>query len=218
MKKLIIFDLDGTLLDTLTDLQNSVNFALGAFSFPLKDKEHIRLAVGNGVAKLMERSIPNGTANPQYFSCLENFKNHYAKHYDDETHPYEGIKETVLKLKKLGYKTAVATNKINSVAHELVNKYFSSCFDYVLGDIDGVPKKPHPTMINNIIKHFNFNKEECFYIGDTNVDEQTGLNAQIDYVLVSYGFRTEEEIKNTCSCKTILSSTSAVYDYFKNLI
>ena len=215
MKKLIIFDLDGTLLDTLADLQSSVNFSLTKYGFPLKSREEVRQAIGNGVAKLMERCIPNGLANPRYSDCFADFKKHYSQHYDDGTFPYEGMPEVVKSLKKLGYKTAVATNKIDRLAHELIDKHFPNCFDYVLGDIDGVPKKPNSDMIINILHYFSLDKEDAIYIGDTNVDEETAINSGLDYVLVSYGYRTPEEIKNTCICRTLLSSPDEVLKYFK---
>ena len=217
MKKLIIFDLDGTLLDTLTDLQNSVNFALSQYGFPLKSREDVRKAIGNGVAKLMERCTPKGTANPHYFDCFERCKKHYSEHYSDATFPYEDMPFVVNELKKLGYKTAVATNKIDKLAKELIEYHYPNAFDYVLGDIDGVPKKPNPDMINNIISHFNIDKSEVIYIGDTNVDEETALNSGLDYVLVSYGYRTLEEIKKTCIGRTILSSPLEVLHYFENI-
>lgn len=218
MKKLIIFDLDGTLLDTLTDLQSSVNFALSKYNFPLKTREDVRKAIGNGVAKLMERCIPNGLANPHYSDCFTEFKKHYSQHYNDGTFPYDDMPKVVMALKELGYKTAVATNKIDRLAHELIDEHYPRCFNFVLGDIDGVPKKPHPDMINNILHHFDLNKEDAIYIGDTNVDEETALNSGLDYVLVSYGYRTIEEIKNTCTCQILLNSPEQVLQYFKNLI
>lgn len=217
MKKLLIFDLDGTLLDTLTDLQNSVNFAISKFGFPLKTREDVRKAIGNGVAKLIARSIPENEANPHYFECLDIFKKHYAEHYFENTFPYDGMVEVINKLKQMGYKTAVATNKIDRLGKELIEVHFPGGFDYVLGDIDGVPKKPAPDMINNILKHFGLNKENAMYIGDTNVDEETALNSELDYVLVTYGYRTEEEIKKTCLCRTLLGSPNEVLKYFEKL-
>ena len=217
MKKLLIFDLDGTLLDTLTDLQNSVNFALNQFGYPLRSREDIRKAIGNGVAKLVARSIPENEANPHYFACLEVFKKHYSEHNTDNTFPYKGMVEVIYKLKGMGYKTAVATNKIDRLAHSLIEDAFPNGFDFILGDIDGVPKKPEPNMINNILSHFGLAKEDAMYIGDTNVDEETALNSQLDYVLVTYGYRTKEEIKKTCLCRTLLGSPNEVLKYFEKL-
>lgn len=204
MKKLIIFDLDGTLLDTLEDLKESVNFALSQYAYPLRSKEQVRKDIGNGVAKLIERSIPNNAANPNYFDCLAIFRKHYGEHYKENTIPYDGMVEVVKKLKEKGYLLAVATNKIDRLAHELVNINYPNCFGFVLGDIEGQNKKPHPDMVNNILKHFNVSKSDAVYIGDTNVDEETALNAGLDYYLLTYGYRTLEEIKKTCKCRNLI--------------
>ena len=210
MKKLIIFDLDGTLLDTLEDLKESVNFALSKYGFPVRTKEQVRKDIGNGVAKLIERSVPNNAANPYYFDCLTIFKEHYHEHYFEHTYPYEGMLEAVKKLKEKGYLLAVATNKIDQLAKNLINMHYPNCFDFVLGDIDGVPKKPHPDMINNILKHFDLSKEEAFYIGDTNVDEETAINSGLDYFLLTYGYRTKEEILKTCKCRDLIDSPEEI--------
>ena len=218
MKKLIIFDLDGTLLDTLDDLQSSVNFALSHFGYPLRSREQVRKDIGNGVAKLMERSTPDGLNNPHYKEALDIFKEHYSTHYADKTYPYDGILKTLKELRNAGFLLAVATNKIDDIAHILVNKHFPNCFDYILGDIDGVPKKPNPDMINNILKHFNMSKEETIYIGDTNVDEQTARNSGLDYCLLTYGYRTKEELLETCVGRLFLNSPEEIGRYFKSEI
>ena len=204
MKKLIIFDLDGTLLDTLEDLKESVNFALSSFSFPLRNKEQVRKDIGNGVAKLIERSIPNNTANPHYLDCLATFRKHYGEHYFEHTFPYEGMVEVVHKLKEKGYKLAVATNKIDLLAKKLIDMHYPNCFDFVHGDIEGIKKKPNPDMIYNILNHFGFVKEDAIYIGDTNVDEETAIYSGLDYYLLTYGYRTKEEIKKTCRCRNLI--------------
>lgn len=214
MKKLIIFDLDGTLLDTLDDLKESVNFALSKYDFPLRSREQVRKDIGNGVAKLIERSIPDGLTNSLYADCLSIFKKHYAEHYFEHTFPYTGMLEVTKKLKEKGYLLAVATNKIDRLAHELVDMHYPNIFDYVLGDIDGVPKKPNPDMINNILRHFNLSKEEAFYIGDTNVDEETAINSGLDYFLLTYGYRTKEEILKTCQCKVLIDTPEGILNHF----
>lgn len=198
MKKLIIFDLDGTLLDTLVDLKNAVNAALLHYNFPQKDIEHIRKSIGNGVNKLVARCLPDNEDNPLYIEVLEYFKKEYAKHALDNTKPYEGIKDVLINLHKQGYKLAVCTNKVDEIAKYIVNKYFPNIFDYVQGDVPFLKKKPNKEMIYHIIDYFQLNKENVLYIGDTNVDEETALNADIDYILVNYGYRTVEELKEQC--------------------
>ena len=217
MKKVIIFDLDGTLLNTLDDLRNSVNFSLSHFHYPLRTKEQVRKDIGNGVAKLIERSIPNGLENPDYQKCLEIFKSHYREHYDIYTKPYEGIFETLKKLINDGYIITVATNKIIDVAKMLLDHHFPNTFGYIQGDAKDVQKKPHPNMINNIIEHYPVSKNEVLYVGDTNVDEETAINAKVDYVLVTYGYRTTSEIKDSCITKNLVNSPEEIYQYIKNL-
>ena len=218
MKKVIIFDLDGTLIDTLADLQIAVNFALSQFGYPLRTLDEVRKAIGNGVAKLIERSIPDGLLNENYAKCLDFFKNYYRVHYKENTHAYPGMFNTILKLKDVGYFVTVATNKIIDVARDLLDEEFPGGFEYIQGDSIGVKKKPDPEMIENIIKHYKVKPEEVLYIGDTNVDEETALNAGVDYVLVTYGYRTEEEIKKSCQCTTLLSSTEKILDYITQLL
>lgn len=217
MKKVIIFDLDGTLLDTLSDLQKSVNFALSKFDYPLRSLEQVRKDIGNGVAKLIERSIPHGILNENYAKCLEIFKQNYRQHYDEDTHAYEGMNNTVKMLLKEGYKVTVATNKIIDVAKILLDHHYPHLFDFIQGDADNVKKKPDPNMINNIVDYYKVSKDEVLYIGDTNVDEETALNSEVDYVLVSYGYRTKEEIKKTCQCTTVLDTPEDVLNYILSL-
>ncbi len=217
-KKLVIFDLDGTLIDTLDDLQASVNYALAHFNYPLRSREQVRKDIGNGVAKLMERSTPDGLNNPNYDEALRIFKEHYAIHYADKTEIYDGMLEVVKELRTAGFLLSVATNKIDSIAHILIEDRFPKCFDFILGDIDGVPKKPHPQMITNILNHFGLKKEDAIYIGDTNVDEETAINSGLDYCLLTYGFRTKEELLATCKGRIFLDSPKAILEYLKSNI
>ena len=217
MKKLIIFDLDGTLLDTLIDLQKAVNFALSHFNYPLRSLEQVRKDIGNGVAKLVERSIPQGILNENYQKCLDIFKKSYRENYDNFTQAYDGMASTVQELLNEGYLVTVATNKIIDVAKILLDHHYPNLFGYIQGDTAGVHKKPHPDMINNILHHYKLDKEDVLYIGDTNVDEETALNAGVDYVLVTYGYRTIEEIKNSCQCTNLLNTPKDIIKYLKTI-
>ncbi len=217
MKKVIVFDLDGTLLDTLKDLQMSVNFALSQFHYPLRTLEQVRKDIGNGVSKLIERSINNGLLDENYAKCLEIFKQHYHENYNNFTMPYDGMNTLIKNLSKEGYIVTVATNKIIDVAKDLLDTHYPNLFDYIQGDQDGIHKKPHPDMINNITKNYGVSKDDILYIGDTNVDEETALNAEVDYVLVDYGYRTIKEIKKSCRCTTILHNADEIYSYIKSL-
>ena len=216
MKKLVIFDLDGTLIDTLDDLKNSVNFALSKFGYPLRTKEQIRQAIGNGVAKLVERSIPGGIENPDYPKALEIFEENYSKFYKVETKDYEGIADTLHKLKRDGFKLAVCTNKIHPVAVEIVKDIFGDIFDEIQGDQKGYNKKPSADLNLKIMSDLGINKEDAIYVGDTEVDEQTAVNTGIDYVLVSYGFRTPEEQAIKTPDADIVNNPIELYEYLKN--
>ena len=206
MKKLIIFDLDGTLLDTLQDLQMAVNFALDKYHYSNRTLEQVRKDIGNGVAKLIERSIPNGVLNENYAKCLEIFKIQYHKNYNVYTHAYDDMYSVVKTLKNEGYTVTVATNKIQDLAKELLDIHYPGLFDFIQGDTENTKKKPHPQMIENILKHYHLTKDEVLYVGDTNVDEETALNAGVDYILVTYGYRTKEEIKNSCVCTNLVDT------------
>lgn len=198
MKKLLIFDLDGTLLNTLEDLRNAVNHALNLRNYPLKSLEDVRKAIGNGVAKLVARSIPNGTDNPDYEDTLNEFRKYYSIHSEDFAKPYPGVYETLLNLKSCGYLLAVATNKLTEIARPLIEKFYPKVFDYIQGDEINMERKPSPMMINTICQKLGVDKVDAFYIGDTNVDMQTAENSEVDYVLVTYGYRTKEELKIQC--------------------
>ncbi|MCQ2793222.1 MAG: HAD-IIIA family hydrolase [Bacilli bacterium] len=194
-KSLLIFDMDGTILNTLDDLRNSVNFSLAKHGFPLRSLEQIRLAIGNGIAMLVKRSLPINVDNETYKNVLYDFEKHYALHNSDLTKAYDGMLETLIELKNKGYKLAVSTNKIENVAQELVNKIYPNIFEMVAGDNNKRKKKPAPDSIFDIIQNLNIsNKREVIYIGDTEVDYQTAKNAGIECILVSYGYRTVNEL------------------------
>ena len=217
MIKAVIFDLDGTLLDTLDDLRMSVNFALSKYNYPLRTREQVRKDIGNGVEMLIKRSVLNGFLDENYQNCLCLFRQSYKEKYNVHTHPYEWCFDLVAKLRNEGYIVTVATNKIHSVAKDLLDTHYPGLFDYFQGDKEGIKKKPDPQMIDEIIKHYNLSRDEVVYIGDTNVDEETALNAGVKYALVTYGYRTEEDIKKSCISTTLLNNTTEVYNFIKSL-
>ena len=216
MKKLLIFDLDGTLINTLIDLKNSVNYALNILNYPLRTTEQIRQAIGNGVAKLVARSLPGQENNKDYKEALKIFREYYSTHSTINTVPYEGVKETLINLKNEGYLLAVATNKLTSIARPLIEDFYKGLFDYVQGDEEGMDKKPAPMMIETICKKLNVNKVDAFYIGDTNIDMETAINSNVDYVLVTYGYRTKDELKVMCPNKPTIDDIKDLPNYLKS--
>ena len=214
MKKLLIFDLDGTLLDTLTDLTNSVNFALKQFGYEQKSKEYVRKAIGNGVAILISRCIDGGKDNPEYPNVLDCFRNHYKEHYLDNTVPYPGMKGLLIMLKHHHYSLAVVSNKIDAITKNLINHFYPNIFDYIQGDVKELRKKPHPDMVNHVMKELHRRKKSVCYIGDTNVDYETAINAGIDVILVTYGYRTKEEMREYNIHCEMVDSVQEISHYF----
>ena len=209
--KAIIFDLDGTILNTLVDLKNAVNHGLKTRNLPEKDLEYVRTAIGNGTQVLIKRCCPEDISEEERAIVFTNFKNYYLKHYDDFTRPYPGIVEMLKKLKgqvKLG----VVSNKDHDLVIKLINKEFPDLFDIIQGSYFDKPKKPNPYLIDKIIKENNLIKKDCLYVGDTNIDKESATNAGLDYLLVNYGYRTKEELEKMCPNDTSISSVDELYN------
>lgn len=191
----IIFDLDGTLLNTLEDLTDSVNYAMEKFGFPVHTIEEIRSFVGNGAPKLIERSIPQGTENPSYEAVLAAFKEHYAAHCEDKTKPYEGVMELLAQLKEKGYRMAVVSNKFDGAVKRLCKKYFGSYLETAIGESADVKRKPAPDTVYRALHELSCDGSRAVYVGDSEVDIQTAGNASLPCISVTWGFRTEEQLK-----------------------
>ena len=209
--KTLIFDLDGTILDTLVDLKNAVNHALNFYNLPEKDLEFVRKAIGNGTTVLIKRCTPSSISDEERQKVFDVFKAYYLAHYADYTKPYIGIKEMLTKLKSK-VNLAVVSNKDNDLTNKIINKEFPGLFDIIQGSYLDYPKKPDPYLINKIIKENNINKEDCLYIGDTNVDKESASNVGLPYFLVSYGYRTKEELEKMCPNDTTISSVDELYN------
>ena len=192
----IIFDLDGTLLDTLEDLTDSVNYAMERFGLPTHTLDAVRGFVGNGVAKLIERAIPQGVQNPSYEAIFEAFKEHYAKQCEDKTRPYEGIMELLALLKEHGYHLAIVSNKFDGAVKQLCNKYFGEYISVAIGESDQVKRKPAPDTVYQALRELGSDGSRAIDVGDSEVDLQTAQNAKLPCVSVTWGFRTKEQLLN----------------------
>ncbi len=190
--KTVIFDLDGTLLDTLDDLNESTNYALESMGYPKRNIAEVRKFVGNGVAKLIERAVPDGTARAMEEKTLLIFKEHYALHCEDKTKPYDGILPLLDLLQKNGIKIAVVSNKIDSAVSELCKKYFGNRIFLAVGDRVGIKRKPDPDSVFEVLQKLGASIEEAVYIGDSEVDVQTAKNAGISFIGVTWGFRDKQ--------------------------
>lgn len=188
----VIFDLDGTLLDTLEDLTDAVNVALKACDMPLRTIEDVRCFVGNGVRNLMIKAVPDGEANPRFEEAFSLFKEYYGEHCNDKTGPYDGVLELMAELKKKGYVMAIVSNKIDSAVKELNDKYFSEYIQVAIGEREGVQRKPAPDTVLTALQELGKEKETAIYIGDSEVDLATARNVGIPCISVLWGFRDKE--------------------------
>lgn len=187
--KAIIFDLDGTLLDTLQDLAQSVNYALDKFGLPQRSLEEIRNFVGNGIGKLIERSVPAGSNKLIFEQVFSTFKAHYAIHSMDNTRCYDGINELMDELYSRGYKIAIASNKINSAVQELNHCFFEKYSIYAVGECENLKRKPSPDLLLHCMNQLQCSADEVVYVGDSEVDVETSRNAGVPIVAVTWGFR-----------------------------
>ena len=194
MYKAVIFDLDGTLLDTLKDLANSVNYALREFGYPERTIDEVRRFIGNGVIKLMERATPDGIDEEAFEKCFNTFRSHYLEHMYDNTKPYEGIIEMLSILKEKGVKTAVVSNKLHSGVVGLCEDFFGGQLTSAYGVNTEDERKPQPKNVLRALADLGVGAEETVYVGDSEVDVQTAKNAGLKCIGVTWGFRSEEEL------------------------
>ena len=196
MTKLIIFDLDGTLLDTLQDLTNSVNYAMRQLNLPLYSDAEVRSMIGNGVSVLMKRAV-TVRHSELHEEALTLQRKYYSEHTDDCTQSYEGVIDMLASCKKQGFTVAVHSNKDEDYAKILCYKHFGMLVDYVLGTTDYAITKPNPVKILNLMKSLGVERRDAVYCGDSDVDLQTAFNAGIKCISVTWGFRDEQFLKDS---------------------
>jgi phosphoglycolate phosphatase len=190
--KTYIFDLDGTLLDTLGDLTSSVNHALRSVGLPERTQEDVRKFVGNGVRMLMKRAVPGGEDNVLFEDAFSEFRNYYLNHDKDQTVPYEGIMDMLTELKGRGAKIAVVSNKFLAATQSLCSHYFGNLVDVAIGEHEGVRKKPAPDTVEEALLRMGADKESAVYVGDSDVDILTAKNSGLPCISVLWGFRDKE--------------------------
>ena len=196
MIKAILFDLDGTLVNSLADLADSTNFALKKLGFPPHETEEYKYLVGDGIPKLIERALPEGEKTEENKNkCLELFMARYREHYFDKTNAYDGIKDLLCELKKQGLKIAVISNKAQEMAQKVTDKVFGDIFDTVAGKREGYKTKPDPALTLEVIKELGVTPESSVLIGDSGMDMAAAVNAKTTGIGVLWGFRTETELR-----------------------
>lgn len=188
----VVFDLDGTLLNTLEDLADSTNYALAQYGFPQRTLEEVRRFVGNGVRKLIERAIPGGTSNERFEEVFACFKAYYVDHCMIKTGLYPGIPEMLQVLKQKGFRLAIVSNKLQSGVDELYRHYFSDTVQVAVGERPGVMRKPAPDMVCIALQELGVAPEEAVYVGDSDVDVATAANSGLPCISVLWGFRDRD--------------------------
>lgn len=193
LTRAVIFDLDGTVADTLEDLKNSVNYAVGLLGVAPYDRDTVRSFIGSGAANLIRRALPAGTDEETAQSILREFRAHYMAHVMDATCPYPGVTEMLEELKSRGFKLAITSNKPDAGTKAIAEALFPGVFDYVAGEKPDVPRKPAPDMVRLALEALG--EDSAVYVGDSDIDVHTAKNAGLECICVTWGFRSVEELK-----------------------
>ena len=215
MIKAIIFDLDGTLLDTRQDLANSINLTLKSLNKKEKPQDEIISHVGNGIKRLVEDCVVPKDDN-ETNKAVELFRNHYSKEYLKTTYPYKGMPELIEEISKLGIKIGVNSNKDDNFTKELIRKHYKDIdLEYVIGNKEGFERKPSPQAVDAILNNMGVKKEETIYIGDSQVDIKTAKNAKTELICVGWGFKTKEDLLKEEKTVKIVETPNEILEYIK---
>lgn len=210
--ELVIFDLDGTVLNTLGDLANAVNHALETHGHPRHTLEEIRSYIGNGVANLISKSVPAGTGADERAAILADFKAYYGEHVNVETVPYDGIVEMLRALRGAGIRIGINSNKYDAALQRLCRAHFDGLYDVAMGECATTPRKPDPTAALRIARAVGVAPERAVYIGDSAVDCETAANAGMAFAWVSWGFRSRDDMA-ACPIENAFDSVAALRDF-----
>ena len=210
--KAIIFDLDGTILNTLLDLTNACNHVLSEHGFKERTEEEIRTFVGNGIRRTLALCVPEGTPDSVVDELYNAYNPYYNGHCDINTRPYEGITELLTQLKSHGYKLAVVSNKGDKAVRILCDKHFNGLFDVTVGERSGIRRKPYPDSLNACINELGVNKENVIYVGDSEVDIETAKNTGIPCISVTWGFRSRDFLVSS-GAKVLANTPSEILSF-----
>ena len=194
--KAVLFDLDGTLANSLSDLAASTNHCLEKYGFPLQPEENFKFFAGDGIAKMLSRAMPKDHSEEALELVKKEFMEYYSVHYADNTLPYPGLYDLIKELKASGMKLAVVTNKAQEAAEKLVTKLYGDSFDFIMGLRPDIPAKPDPTAVYLTMEALGVTKQECAFVGDTAMDIAAGVNSGAYPIGVLWGFRQREELEN----------------------
>lgn len=211
--KTFIFDLDGTLLNTLDDLAASTNYALRQFEMKEHPVESIRQFVGNGVGKLIERAIPDGKDNPLYDDVLDTFRKHYMNHSLDTTRPYDGVDKMLRDLKQSGCRIAVVSNKFLAATQELCQHFFPDTVEVAIGEHENIRRKPAPDTVREALQRLGEGCDGSVYIGDSEVDIATAKNSGLPCISVLWGFRDRDFLLSHGATTLVTSPSDIVSIY-----
>lgn len=210
MYRLVIFDLDGTILNTLEDLLQSCNYVLSKYSLEKVTLEDVRKNIGWGIRHLIYEVSKHSEYTDQMF---EEYKDFYSNHFNDFTHPYEGINTVIDYCLDNNIRIGVYTNKVENIARDLCDYHFKDKFEFVYGNLENRVRKPEPSFLNEVLNDLGINKSEVLYIGDSEVDIKTALNVGIDGLFLSYGYRPEEELLRYSD--RIIDNALEIIEYLK---
>ena len=213
--KTYIFDLDGTLLNTLGDLTAAVNVAMRKSGFPERSLDEVRQFIGNGIRNLILRAVPEGTSEEGSAKAFADFRAYYSVHYKEETCLYDGIAELLDALQAEGAKLAIVSNKADPVVQSINAHYFSKWDMLAIGELEGVPRKPAPDCVYLCMERLGAAKEDCVYIGDSDVDIETARNTGIPCIAVTWGFRPKEFLLES-GAEQLADSPAELYQLLKN--
>lgn len=213
----VIFDLDGTLLDSLEDLTDSVNYALRICGYPERTIEEVRRFVGNGVRVLLNLAVPEGTSEIDTVNCLEIYRGYYSDHMQNKTQPYNGIDTLLKTLKEKDFKLAVVSNKYDSAVKALCRDFFGELIPVAIGESRGIAKKPAPDSVFTAMEQLGSSKEETLYVGDSEVDVHTARNAGLTCIGVTWGFRNRD-ILSAEGADVVIDKPEELLDCLESLI